>query len=157
MRFTEGLVKLVLGFIVAIALLVSGSVALALIFINRSSTPPPKPIFANDTNAVKKKANIPLTKTPAPAAAKKPTSAKSSKPSPSPLASGTYLARVTWNDGLSLRTEPSLEAQRVGSLDYNQQIVVLEQSQDQKWQRVRLEDGELEGWVKAGNTERVTD
>lgn len=159
MRFTSGLVKLVLGFVIAIALLISGSVALALIFINRSSTPPPKPIFANDTNAVKKKANLPLTKpkTSTVAAAKKPTLVKSSKPSPSPLASGTYAARVTWNDGLSLRAEPSLEAERVGSLDYNQQIVVLEQSQDQKWQHVRLEDGELEGWVKAGNTERVTE
>ncbi len=157
MRWTSGLVKLFLGFIIAIALLISGSVALALIFINRSSTPPPKPIFANDTSAVKKKANIPP-KPKTPPVASKPTSSKSSsKPSPSPLASGSYTARVTWNEGLSLRVEPSLESERIGSLDYNQKIVVLAQSQDQKWQRVRLEDGELEGWVKAGNTERVTE
>lgn len=155
MRWTSGLVKLILGFIIAIALLISGSVALALIFINRSSTPPPKPIFANDTNEVKKKANI-STKPKTSAVANKPTSAKGSKTSPS-LASGTYAARVTWNEGLSLRAEPSLEAERIGSLDYNQKIVVLQQSQDEKWQKVRLDDGELEGWVKAGNTERVTE
>ncbi|WP_009631819.1 SH3 domain-containing protein [Synechocystis sp. PCC 7509] len=153
MRFTSGLVKLILGFIIAIALIVSGSVALALIFINRSSLPP-KPIFANDTNAVKKAANISKPKKPTPTA-KKPTVAKSSKPSPSPLASNTYPARVTWNQGLSLRSEPSLEAERTGSLDYNQKIIVLQQSQDEKWQKVRLEDSDLEGWVKAGNTERV--
>ena len=58
MSWTSGLVKLVLGFVIAITLLVSGSVALALIFINRASSPPPKPIFANDSSAVKKAANI---------------------------------------------------------------------------------------------------
>jgi Bacterial SH3 domain len=154
---SSGLVKLVLGVILAIALLVSGSVALALIFINRSSTLPPKPIFANDSSAVKKAANkADPTKKPA-TAAKKPTPASSSKPSPSPLASGTYSAKVTWAQGLSMRAEPSLEAERVGSLDYNQEVVVLEQSQDEKWQHVRLADSDLEGWVKAGNTEKTAD
>lgn len=156
MRWTAGLVKLVLGFIIAIALIISGGVALALIFINRASSPPPKPIFANDIGAVKKAANTTAKpKTPT-VAASKPTPVKTIKPSPSPLASGTYSARVTWSQGLSLRTEPNLESERVGGLDYNQQIVVLEQSQDQKWQRVRLADGDLEGWIKVGNTERVT-
>ena len=56
---------------------------------------------------------------------------------------------------MSLRAEPSLEAERTGSLDYNQEVVVLQQSKDEKWQKVRLEDGETEGWVKAGNTERL--
>ncbi len=153
MKWTSGLVKLCLGFIIAIALLISGSVALALIFINRASSPPPKPIFANDSSAVKKAANITKPKPSTPVAKKKP--AAKSKPSPSPLASGSYAARVTWNQGLSLRAEPSLEAERTGSLDYNQEVVVLQQSKDEKWQKVRLEDGETEGWVKAGNTERL--
>lgn len=151
MRWSSGLVKLILGVIIAIALLISGSVALALIFINRSSSPPPKPIFANDSSAVKKAANKSQPKTSTPVPNQKP----APKSKPSPLASGSYPARVTWNQGLSLRTEPNLEAERVGSLDYNQKIVVLEQSQDEKWQRVRLADSDLEGWVKAGNTERV--
>ena len=148
MRWSSGLVKLVLGFVIAITLLVSGSVALALIFINRASSPPPKPIFANDSSAVKKAANITKPKT---SIATK--NAPKSKPSPS-LASGSYPARVTWNQGLSLRAEPSLDAERIGSLDYNQKIVVLQQSKDKKWQQIRLEDSELQGWVKAGNTER---
>ncbi len=53
-----------------------------------------------------------------------------------------------------MRSQPDLEAERIGSLDYNQRIAVLEQSQDQKWQHVRLADSDLEGWVKAGNIER---
>ena len=149
MRWSSGLVKLVLGFVIAITLLVSGSVALALIFINRASSPPPKPIFANDSSTVKKAANITKPKT---SIATK--NAPKSKPSPS-LASGSYPARVTWNQGLSLRAEPSLDAERIGSLDYNQKIVVLQQSKDEKWQQIRLDDSELQGWVKAGNTERV--
>lgn len=148
MSWTSSLVKLVLGFVIAITLLVSGSVALALIFINRASSPPPKPIFANDSSTVKKAANI--TKPKASIATK---NAPKSKPSPS-LASGSYPARVTWNQGLSLRAEPSLDAERIGSLDYNQKIVVLQQSKDEKWQQIRLDDSELQGWVKAGNTER---
>ena len=150
MSWTSGLVKLVLGFVIAITVLVSGSVALALIFINRASSPPPKPIFANDSSAVKKAANITKPKT---SIATK--NAPKSKPSPSPLASGSYPARVTWNQGLSVRAEPSLDAERIGSLDYNQKIVVLQQSKDEKWQQIRLDDSELQGWVKAGNTERV--
>lgn len=149
MRWSSSLVKLVLGFVIAITLLVSGSVALALIFINRASSPPPKPIFANDSSTVKKAANITKPKT---SIATK--NAPKSKPSPS-LASGSYPARVTWNQGLSLRAEPSLDAERIGSLDYNQKIVVLQQSKDEKWQQIRLDDSELQGWVKAGNTERV--
>jgi uncharacterized protein YgiM (DUF1202 family) len=149
MRWTSSLVKLFLGFVIAITLLVSGSVALALIFINRASSPPPKPIFANDST-VKKAANITKPKTSTLATKNAP----KTKPSPS-LASGSYPARVTWNQGLSLRTEPSLDAERIGSLDYNQKIVVLQQSKDEKWQQIRLDDSELQGWVKAGNTERV--
>ena len=151
MSWTSSLVKLFLGFVIAITLLVSGSVALALIFINRASSPPPKPIFANDSSAVKKTANITKPKTSTLATKKAP----KSKPSPSPLAPGSYQARVTWNQGLSLRAEPSLDAERIGSLDHNQKIVVLQQSKDEKWQQIRLDDSELQGWVKAGNTARV--
>ena len=154
MKWSAAIVKLVLGVIIAIALLVTGSVALALIFINRASTPPPKPIFANDSAAVKKQAKASPSST---VAKSKTVAATPSKPvsSPSPASASTNKVRVTWEQGLSVRTEPNLEAERIGSIDYNQEAIVLEKSQDQKWERIRLEDGELEGWVKAGNTEPV--
>jgi hypothetical protein len=81
-------------------------------------------------------------------------STPSQTPSPSPLEPGAYKARVIWQQGLSLRAEPSYDAERIGGLDYNQQIVVLEESADKSWQKVRLADGEQEGWIKSGNTER---
>lgn len=158
MKWSSALVKLFLGVVIAIALIVTGSVALALIFINRAATPPPKPIFANDTVTVKKQAKASTSNTLARSkVAAKPSAnpSPSQSPSSSPLASGTYAARVTWEQGLSVRSEPSLEAERIGSVDYNQTIIVLEESQDKKWERIRLEDDELEGWVKSGNTERV--
>ncbi len=47
-----------------------------------------------------------------------------------PLEPGAYQARVTWSQGLSLRSEPNGDAERVGSAAYNQQIVVLGESAD---------------------------
>ena len=72
-----------------------------------------------------------------------------------PLEPGTYKARVTWEQGLSLRAEPGASGERIGGLDYNQQIIVLEESSDKNWQRVRIADSDREGWIKAGNIEKI--
>jgi hypothetical protein len=50
-----------------------------------------------------------------------------------------------------------LESTSVGGVEYNETVVVLEESADKEWQRVRLEDGSQEGWIKAGNTERIAE
>jgi cytoskeletal protein RodZ len=153
----SGIGKFLLGIILAIAILIGGSAVLALYFMYKVTTPPPKPVFANET--VPAKAQTPPTTkptqpTPSPAAqSTQPTSVESS--SANPLEPGEYIARVNWPQGLILRSEPNLEAERTGGLENDQRIVVLEESADKKWQRVRLEDGEQEGWIKAGNIERV--
>ena len=154
----SSLAKLLIGFILAIALLMFGGVATALYFITKGSTPPPKPVFANDKPAVK--AQLPNSSTIAKrttVSAAKPssTATPSVTPSSKPLEPGAYQARVTWSEGLSLRSEPNQDGERIGSLGYNQPIVVLAESPDKKWQRVRLEDSEQEGWIKAGNIERI--
>ena len=152
--FVSTLAKLVLGGFLAIAIIACGGVAAGLYLINRNSTPPPKPIFANDKPplvarrlATKKKAKSeskPIAK-----------ASPADSPSPQPLEAGAYRARVTWPDGLSLRSGPTSNAESIGSLGYNQKIVVLAESDNQRWQRVRLEDSGQEGWVRAGNTERI--
>jgi hypothetical protein len=38
---------------------------------------------------------------------------------------------------------------------FNQEVFVLKQSDDQRWQQIRLAEGDQEGWIKTGNTERV--
>lgn len=148
MRWSS-LVKLLLGIILAIAILMGGGVATALYFMFKVTTPPPKPIFANDKPIkAQDSLNSKITKrTPLPAAQSK------SKP----LELGAYQARVTWSQGLTLRSEPKGDAERVGSAAYNQQIVVLGESADQTWQRVRLEDSSQEGWIKSGNVQRVAE
>lgn len=152
------LVKFLLGFILAIAILIGGGVAAALYLMSTVTTVPTKPTFANDKPPVKAQpppGSTTAKPTPLPAAQPSPTPTPSETPSLKPLETGAYRARVTWPQGLSLRSEPSLDTQPIGGLGYNQEIVVLEESADKNWQRVRLEDSEQEGWVKAGNTERV--
>ena len=70
---------------------------------------------------------------------------------------GAYYANVTWPQGLSLRAEPSIDAQRIGGIGYDAKILILENSQDKKWQKVQLPWNKQEGWVKAGNVKRVSD
>lgn len=151
----SGLVKVLLGVILAIAILLGGGVAAALYFMFKGTTPPPKPIFANDKPSVKSQ-NSPALNT-AKRASQPTTPNSTNTPSPKPVAPGTYKARVTWSDGLSLRSEPNLDGERIASAGYNEQVVVLGESADKNWQRVRLESGEQEGWIKAGNTQRIED
>ncbi len=151
----SGLVKFIIGFFLAIVLLAVGGGATAYYFLTKLSTPPPKPVYANDKPEVKAKASPGAVKT---------TSASSAQPNPTPTPSaapakvlepGAYTARVTWREGLSLREAPTLEANRVGGVGYNQRIVVIKESDDKRWQQIRLEEGEQQGWIKAGNIERV--
>ena len=72
------------------------------------------------------------------------------------LPANAYRAVVTWPQGLSLRAEPSINAGRIGGIDANASIIILENSADGEWQRVRLPWSNQEGWVKAGNTERTS-
>ena len=142
----SNLAKLLIGFILAIAVLLGGGVALAVYFMYKVSTPPPRPVFANETTKVK------VQRSPTKTAAPKPSEAA---PTSKPLEPGAYHAKVTWPQGLVMRSEPNSDAEHIGSAGYEQQVVVLQESADKNWQRVRFENGEQEGWVKAGNTERV--
>jgi Bacterial SH3 domain len=165
----SGLLKFTLGFFLAIAVLIGGGVATALYFINRTAIPPAKPIFANDSPQVKAQAPKATeagasNSTPTPGAATQSSVGSTSTPnptespkiqSPKPLPPGTYRGRVSWSKGLSLRAEPNQEAQRIGGVGFNQKIIILEESEDKTWQKIRVEASEQEGWVKAGNTEKV--
>ncbi|MBG1265448.1 SH3 domain-containing protein [Nostoc sp. WHI] len=167
----SGLTKFILGVFLAIAVLIGSGLAIALYFINRTGIPPAKPVFSNDSLSVKKaqapKATQPgeakSTLTPgtntesSPTSTSTPTESPKTTPSPKPLPSGAYRGRVSWAEGLSLRSQPNQEAERIGGVGFNQKIIILEESEDKSWQKIRLEDSEQEGWVKAGNTEKVAE
>ncbi|MCF2146151.1 SH3 domain-containing protein [Desmonostoc muscorum LEGE 12446] len=165
----SGLVKYILGIFLAIAVLIGGGVAVALYFMNRTGIPPAKPIFSNDSPSVKAQApkateaggkptptpGTPTESSPSSTSTPTPTESPQATPSPKPLPSGAYRGRVSWAEGLSLRSKPNQDAERIGGVGFNQKIIVLEESEDKAWQKIRLEDSEQEGWVKAGNTEKT--
>jgi Bacterial SH3 domain len=138
--------KVILGFVIAIALLIGGSIAATLYLVAKLTALPPKPVFNNTPPTAEKTAS-----TPKPAA--KPSATPTATPTPTPTPEG-YRARITWQQGLLLRTSPSFDAANSGGVAVNQEVRVLEETGDGKWQRIRLESGQ-EGWVVGGNTSKV--
>ena len=145
------LIKFLLGFALAIALLGLGGVLVARYLITQLTAPPPKPAFANDKPLATAK-----TSATAKSAAKTQSSQTANNSSTEPeLEPGAYQARVVQPIGLILRDGPGRDSNQIGGIEYNSRVVVIEESPDKEWQRVRLENSDRAGWVKAGNTERL--
>lgn len=145
------LIKFLLGFTLAIALLGLGGVLVARYLITQLTAPPPRPAFANDK---------PLAATKTSAASKSASKAQSPQTASNATAEpelepGAYQARVVQPIGLILRDGPGRDSNQIGGIEYNSRVVVIEESPDKEWQRVRLENSDRSGWVKAGNTERL--
>lgn len=150
----SGFFQFILGFILGVLLLMAGSVGAAYYFFNRMASAPPKPVFS-ETLPEPTEVDPPATaeaESPAPAAEATPEKPEE-KPKEKPEAeipADAYSAKVTWSGGLSLRAEPTANSDRVGGVDYNEEVLVLKESDDKQWQQIRLSDG-TEAWVKAGN------
>lgn len=146
----SGLLKVFSGCLVAIALIAGGGFLAGQYLITQFTTPPPKPMFPNDK---------PSPKPPQAAIAPKPKPTQpqptpSATPSPKPSAAG-YSAKITLSEGLNIRSNPSVDAERVGGIDFDEEVIVLEETPDQAWQRVRVKTSNVEGWIKSGHTERM--
>jgi len=128
-------------------ILAGASVAAALYFAARLAELPERPTFPNDASVTQ--TNTP-TATPTPAATPTPTP----EPEPKALPEGAYRAIVIQPIGLILRDTANLEANRIGGIGYEETVIVLEETEDQLWQKVQVEeDPDRTGWVKGGNTE----
>lgn len=146
MRSLASLVQFILGFTLALIILTGGSIAAALYFVTKLTALPARPSFTNDQPAV--------TAT----AAGNPQGGATSEGSgnaPAALPANAYRAKVIWPDGLILRDRPGYEANSIGGLDFNAQVVVLETSSDNEWEKIRIEGSGQDGWIKGGNTERL--
>ncbi|CCH66263.1 hypothetical protein RINTHH_1080 [Richelia intracellularis HH01] len=161
----SNILKYTLGFLLAIAILFGSIFAVALYLMNRTSIRPDKPIFSNDKSAVnanllKQKHNkntsdkITKFKKTYPIIPK-PYPNKQEYESPEIMALGTYKARVTWPEGLSIRETADKNAKHIGSVAFNGKVIVLEESNDKAWQKIRINSTQQEGWVKSGNTRAV--
>ncbi len=155
----SGFFQFILGFILGVILLVAGSVGAAYYFFNRMASAPAKPVFSEET--------LPESELETPSAeATSASETSSAQPkivtTPEPkseekeekLPAGAYRATVTWPNGLSLRAQPSLDAERLGGIDYNTEVVILGYSDDKVWQQIRLGNGD-KAWIKAGNVEKI--
>jgi uncharacterized protein YgiM (DUF1202 family) len=150
----SGFMKVILGILSAIALLSGGGLIAARVVAARFTAPPPKPSFPNDNKPISTKPvarTTPTAEKTTPPETEKPTEAST----PKPLPAGAFQARVTQDIGLIVRDSPSVEGTQVGGIDFNAQVTVLEESADGEWQKIRLSN-EREGWVRAGNVEKVT-
>lgn len=144
----SNLFKFVLGFTLAILLLFLAGAGLTRYLLTRVATPPPRPSFPNDSPPTV--AASPAAPPPSPVAEAPP----SPEPSPPPTPQG-YRARVIQPIGLILRQQPGSDAPQIGGVEYNRDVIVLEDSPDGSWQKIRLGETGPEGWVKAGNLERL--
>jgi len=146
MKRLSGLLQFMLGFVMGVAILVGGATAVAYMLLSGMNSNPPKPVFTEEKKEETKEEKTAVKPSPIP------------KPSPEArkreATSEGYQARVTWQSGLSLRSQPTSESTRLGGLDYNTKVSVVGTSSDGQWQRIRLSDGR-EGWIKAGNISRV--
>lgn len=151
----SGLTKFLFGVILAIGILFGAGVVLTRYLLDRLATPPPKPVFANDPSPPLASPVVSTApdSTPSPEVPPDAIPASPSPDTPSPAPEG-YQARVIQPIGLILRDQPSTDSAQLGGVEYNQEVIVLEDSADGGWQRVRLSNG-AEGWVKGGNTERL--
>jgi outer membrane biosynthesis protein TonB len=173
MKSFSVLLQFILGFFVGILLLVSGTTALAYVVFYRLNTSPPKPIFVEETPKKSEKTSKIKSKTQQKTkkseeksqekiAAQQPQASpgieeekKEKEEKKEDLPSGAYKASVIWPSGLSLRAEPDQDAQRIGGIDYEAELIILKTSLDGDWQNVRLSQNGQEGWVKAGNVQKI--
>jgi hypothetical protein len=154
----SGLAKFVVGFVAGIVLLLLGSAAAGLYLFSTLSAPPPKPVFPEE-QPQKKLAKRNTKSSTVAATNSKLVSSTQASPTPSSseepqLEPGTYKARVKWQSGLSMRSDATFDSSKVGGVAYNEEVIVIQDSDDKQWQKVRVVETGEEGWVKAGNLVR---
>ena len=152
--------QFILGFLIGVALLAAGVAGATYVFLSSMTYNPPKPVFSEETEQPEAKPKT--VKTNQPSAQPTEASQVESEPEPEPepeeeLPAGAYRATVTWSEGLSIRAEPEQDAERTGGVEYNREVIVLKESGDRNWQQIRIPGSEQEGWVKAGNVEKITE
>jgi hypothetical protein len=155
-------IQIFLGIVIGLMLIFAGAAASGYYFLSRLAENPSRPVFPEEMP--KPEPEPEASPSESPAAAEAPSeaaAAPSPEPTPEPspeadtLKPGEYKARVTWSEGLSLRDSPSADGARIGGIAFNKEMIVIEESQDGNWQKVRLPGSEQSGWVKAGNAEKV--
>jgi hypothetical protein len=161
----SGFFQFIIGFVIGVLLLAGSGAAAAYFFLSSLAENPPKPVFSEEqpepeaVTTTTEETTETVAEEAQESEATESESATSEPDSPptEKLEEGAYKARVTWSQGLSLRAEPTQSSQRIGGLDYNQEVVILGMSDDQEWENIRVPRNGKKGWIKSGNTQKVSD
>lgn len=151
----SSLFQFIIGFFLGVILFGAGIAGGAYFFLTNMSANPSKHTFAEEkssSNQSKKEVST-SENSPSKTEVEKPKA--ETKPETEDLPTGAYKARVTWSTGLSLRSEANTDAERIGGVDYNAELIILSTSNDNQWQKVRIPSSGQEGWVKSGNVEKI--
>ncbi|HHP7232347.1 MAG TPA: SH3 domain-containing protein [Xenococcaceae cyanobacterium] len=161
LKVISNLAQFILGFVLGVSLIAGAAIGAGYYYFTKmSSKVPQKPIYEAEKVATTITEPETVTDTIAATSELAPETNSDVPAEPETAAvelpENAYYARVTWPQGLSLRAEPSINSARIGGIGYDAEIIILEQSADRQWQRVQIPWNQQEGWVKAGNTERVS-
>ena len=164
----SGFLKSFSAFLVAIALLLGGGFFVLQYLIGQFTSPPPKPTFPNDQPSTPAQSASrpspppkptaqpsPPTAVASPSASPSASPAPTASPSPQSSPANVYRARITISEGLNVRQGPGADTDRVSGVDYNQEVTVLEESEDKEWVKIRIDATGEEGWIKSGYTEKA--
>ncbi len=159
MNRLSGLFQFLLGFFLGIFLLVGGTASLAYVVFARMSVDPEKPTFSEEkppeTTAKADSQPVSNQESKTESVEEVAATKKVFEEETEELPDGAYRAKVTWSTGLSLRAQPASDADRIGGVGYDAELIILKTSADGDWQQVRLPGSQREGWVKAGNVKKV--
>jgi hypothetical protein len=155
-------VQFILGFILGIGAIAGISGTIIFAYYAKMSVVPKKPVFPEpiaEQTAPSKTADVEIE--PIESTTKDDLKPEETTPPAEEakakleLPPNAYRASVTWPEGLSLRAEPEADAERIGGIENEATIIILEDSADGQWQRVRLPWNDQEGWIKGGNTQKT--
>jgi len=152
----SGCIRVFLGIFITLALIGAGAYAVSRHYIEKYGKIPEKPIFPEEQGVA-----FSPTQTRAPnpppeegaAEGEDEVATPAATPTPAKPAPAGDLAYVTWPEGLLVRSSASLSGEQIGGIEYKREVYLLETSGDQAWQKIKVANGDLEGWVKGGNLE----
>lgn len=145
------IVQFVLGFILGLLITAGVTAGIAFFILSKLAKTPPKPLFAETISPPVAQEQITTeslpTQTETPVIEVKPDEVETQEDG--------YRARVTWSDGLTVRAEPNVDSERLGGVEYDQELIVLGTNPEETWQKIRIPDSNVQGWVKAGNLSKI--
>jgi uncharacterized protein YgiM (DUF1202 family) len=143
------IVQFVLGFLLGLLITAGVTAGIAFFILTKLAKTPPKPLFAETISPRVAQEQITTGSLPT-------QTEETETPAIEVEAQEEgYRARVTWSDGLTVRSEPTVDSERLGGVEYDQELIVLETNPEETWQRIRLLDSNVQGWVKAGNLRKI--